>query len=93
MNLEICQYKPQTMKATSFHSTDNLPDSLPGLLILQHRLSSQLSLKRATGFLYDAEARTLKIQNDCLKKQLLELLSLTDRLALIWKADTFSGQH
>lgn len=80
------------MKTTLPHNAELLPDSLPGLLILQHRLSSQLSRKRATGFIYDAEARTLKMQNDCLKKQLLELLSLTDRLSLIWKADNFSGQ-
>lgn len=80
------------MKATLPHHAELLPDSLPGLLILQHRLSTQLSRKRSTGFIYDAEARTLKMQNDCLKKQLVELLSLTDRLSLIWKADNFSGQ-
>ena len=80
------------MKATSFHNADNLPDTLPGLLILQHRLSSQLSRKRASGFMYDTEAHDLRTQNDCLKKQLLELLSLTDRLALTWKSDNFSAQ-
>jgi hypothetical protein len=79
------------MKATQVHH-DNLPDTLPGLLILQHRLSSQISLKRASGFIYDTEARDLEMQNNCLRKQLLELLSLTDRLALLWKSDNFSSQ-
>jgi hypothetical protein len=79
------------MKATQVHH-DNLPDTLPGLLILQHRLSSQISLKRASGFMYDTEARDLEMQNNCLRKQLLELLSLTDRLAMLWKSDNFSSQ-
>jgi len=79
------------MKATQVHH-DNLPDTLPGLLILQHRLSSQISRKRASGFMYDTEARDLEMQNNCLRKQLLELLSLTDRLAMLWKVDNFSSQ-
>lgn len=79
------------MKATQVHH-DNLPDTLPGLLILQHRLSSQISLKRASGFMYDTEARDLEMQNNCLRKQLLELLSLTDRLAMLWESDNFSSQ-
>jgi|GEM_PF-6855858 len=80
------------MKANPNPTVDYLPDSLPGLLLLQQRLSSELSLKSVSGLFCDAEMRTLQLQNECLKKQLLALLSMTDRLALIWRSDNFSAQ-
>lgn len=71
------------MKATSSFMRENLPDSLPGLLIMQHKLSEALGLKQTDDFFWDADAKALRVQNECLKRQLLELHMLTDRLSLI----------
>lgn len=73
------------MKTVSPPAAADLPDTLPGLLMLHQELSCQLSRKKSAASWQESQAGTLVRQNESLKRQLLDLYCLTERLALAFK--------
>jgi hypothetical protein len=64
-------------------SMSHLPDTLPGLLILQQDLATRLSRSRLFCQPSSFEADTLRKQNDHLKKQLFFLTVEMEKLRLM----------
>lgn len=80
------------MKPNHYASPDHLPDSIFALLLLQRDLSMEISDKRFTAPGFDLDAPILRIRNQVLRKQLIVLRSMTERLGMISKMEREPGK-
>lgn len=81
------------MKNEKPSSNDDLPDSLKRLLYLQRSLFSRISNNGSLNQFLESDANRLRVQNEILRKKLIDLAMLEEQLAFIYPQEGGPGKY